>query len=212
MCSADGTEVRLGDFGLSTGNKWSKNYGAGTAGYMSPECIGYRNGPKAYSPQSNDVWSLGVILTSMISGHNPWKRAVMSDECFRAFLSEPDFLQNMLPISKTANRILQRIFAAPTRRVTLPKLRQLVSNADTFFMTDDEIAHSSPFVQWAAASYMGLHDSSSGINSLSASCSVDIKSACGGQIAEDLGGVELGGRVRHSTKRSQSLPPQAAPF
>ena len=36
MCNDDGSEVRLGDFGLSTNSKWSTNFGAGTAGYMSP--------------------------------------------------------------------------------------------------------------------------------------------------------------------------------
>lgn len=36
MCNKDGSEVKLGDFGLSTDSEWSKNFGAGTAGYMSP--------------------------------------------------------------------------------------------------------------------------------------------------------------------------------
>lgn len=36
MCNEDGTKVSLGDFGLATDNRWSRNFGAGTAGYMSP--------------------------------------------------------------------------------------------------------------------------------------------------------------------------------
>jgi serine/threonine protein kinase len=36
MCNEDATYVRLGDFGLATDHKWSKNFGAGTSGYMSP--------------------------------------------------------------------------------------------------------------------------------------------------------------------------------
>lgn len=36
LCSADGTQVKLSDFGLSTNSKLSTNFGAGTAGYMSP--------------------------------------------------------------------------------------------------------------------------------------------------------------------------------
>lgn len=36
MCNEDGTEVRLGDFGLSTDSKCSRNFGAGTSAYMSP--------------------------------------------------------------------------------------------------------------------------------------------------------------------------------
>lgn len=36
MCNEDGTRVQLGDFGLSTDSRWSRNFGAGTSGYMSP--------------------------------------------------------------------------------------------------------------------------------------------------------------------------------
>lgn len=139
----------------------------------SAECIGYQNGPDAYSPRANDVWSLGIIFTSMISGHNPWKRAVMTDNCFRAFIRDPNFLRSMLPISKAASNILQRIFVSPGRRITLPRLRQLVLDADTLFMSDAEITSASVYVQWAAASYMGVHPSSSGDDSMS---SVDLVS------------------------------------
>ncbi|KAF7797068.1 hypothetical protein EIP86_008260 [Pleurotus ostreatoroseus] len=161
MCNEDGTAIRLGDFGLSTASKSSSNFGAGTTGYMSPECIGYNGGPPFYSPRSNDVWSLGIIFTSMISGHNPWKAAVMTDDCFRSFIRDPNFLQAMLPISKAASGILQRIFVSPERRIRLSKLRELVLAADTFFMTDEEIAVSNVYLQAAAASYLGHHPSAS---------------------------------------------------
>lgn len=36
MCNEDGSQLRLGDFGLSTDSRWSRNFGAGTSGYMSP--------------------------------------------------------------------------------------------------------------------------------------------------------------------------------
>lgn len=145
------------------------------------ECIGYQNGPEAYSPRSNDVWSLGIILTSMISGHNPWKRAVMTDDCFRAFIRDPGFLRTMLPISISANDILQKIFVSPTRRLTLPKLRRMIVNIDTFFMSDDEIAQSSVYVQWAAASYMGLHPSTSGTGTPSVGLVINMPMGNNGQ-------------------------------
>ncbi len=79
----------------------------------------------------------------------------MTDDCFRAFVHDPTFIRNMLPISSAADGILRRIFVRPSRRISLSKLRQLVLDADTFFMTDDEIALSTPYVQLAAASYLG---------------------------------------------------------
>ena len=36
MCSRDGTQVKIGDFGLATDSVASRNFGAGTSGYMSP--------------------------------------------------------------------------------------------------------------------------------------------------------------------------------
>ncbi|KAI0088817.1 kinase-like domain-containing protein [Irpex rosettiformis] len=154
MCNEDGTQVMLGDFGLSTDTKWSKNFGAGTSAYMSPECIGVVGGMEAYSSPSNDIWSLGVILTSMISGHNPWRQAVMSDDCFRTYVNNPGFFRYMLPISPSADTILRRIFTNHDNRISLRKLRRMVLAVDTFFMTDEEIAGASAYVQAAAAAYL----------------------------------------------------------
>ena len=36
MCNKDGTQLKLGDFGLATDTSFSRNFGAGTSGYMSP--------------------------------------------------------------------------------------------------------------------------------------------------------------------------------
>ena len=146
------------------------------------------------------MWSLGIIFTSMVSGHNPWKRAVMTDDCFRAFIRDPSFLRSMLPISKAANSILQRIFVAPNRRLTLPKLRRMVLEADTFFMTDDEIGRANVYVQCAAASYMGLHQSSSGDTSAS-SVGVLIDVAIGKRQEQ-----KLEGEGAEASKAVQSLP------
>ena len=182
MCNEDGSKIRLGDFGLSTDTKWSKNFGAGTSAYMSPgmhanalrplvssnvkayssECIGVVGGMETYSAPSNDIWSLGVILTSMISGHNPWRQAVMSDDCFRTYVNNPGFFRYMLPISTAADSILRSIFTNYDNRISLRRLRRMVLAVDTFFMTDDEIANASTYVQMAAASYLcDAHPSSS---------------------------------------------------
>lgn len=44
MCNRDGTQLKLGDFGLATDSEASRNFGAGTSGYMSPGKI-----PLSYS-------------------------------------------------------------------------------------------------------------------------------------------------------------------
>lgn len=111
-------------------------------------------GRVGYHTGANDIWSLGIIFTSMISGHNPWRRAVMTDDCFRSYIGNPNFFRLMLPISPAADDILRSIFAPSEVRISLSDLRRKIVEADTFFLTDDQIAHSSKFVQLAAASYL----------------------------------------------------------
>lgn len=118
------------------------------------ECIGIVGGPDSYCARSNDVWALGVIFTSMISGHNPWRRAILTDDCFRSYVNNPGFFREMLPISLGADAILRRIFTNDECRVSLIKLRRMILDADTFFMTDQEIARSGQYVQMAARSYL----------------------------------------------------------
>ncbi|PCH45060.1 kinase-like protein, partial [Wolfiporia cocos MD-104 SS10] len=133
LVNESGTRVFLSDFGLSTGRAFSRTYGAGSSYYMSPECIGIHGPITPYSTRANDVWALGVILTAMISGHNPWRRATYTDECYRAYLQDQDFLYRTLPISSGANDILQRIFTSdPSRRITIPFLRLKIMQVDTF--------------------------------------------------------------------------------
>lgn len=70
----------------------------------------------------------------MISGHNPWRRAIVADECYRAYIRDSDFLCKTLPISRSANNILQRIFTSDSsQRITLPYLRLLIMQTDTFY-------------------------------------------------------------------------------
>lgn len=138
------------------------------------ECIGIVGGPDSYCARSNDVWSLGVILTSMISGHNPWRKAVLTDDCFRAYVNNPGFFRDMLPISSSADFILRRIFTNDEHRVSLSKLRRLILDVDTFFMSDEEIGSSSTYVQMAAVSYLCQPQPPSSSSRLSSSRGVDV--------------------------------------
>ncbi|KIK68039.1 hypothetical protein GYMLUDRAFT_216491 [Collybiopsis luxurians FD-317 M1] len=154
LCSQDGEHIYLADFGLSTQNKVSDDFGCGSSYYMSPECIGKEFKHGKYSTRHSDIWSLGVILTNMIAGRNPWRYAMTTDDCFSAFLYNRDFLRTVLPISNQANRILKRIFHLnPLNRITIPDLRCEILAVDTFFMSQEELGLSSDVVRTAAAYY-----------------------------------------------------------
>ncbi|KAK4703130.1 hypothetical protein P7C70_g3087, partial [Phenoliferia sp. Uapishka_3] len=155
LCQDDGRKVVLADFGLATSDKTSGDFGCGSTFYMSPECQGglfQRLG--SYSTSHNDVWSLGVILVNLACGRNPWKQACPSDETFRAYLANPDFLRSILPISDHTNRILKRVFALnPQARIGLKELRQEILSVKTFTMTEDELRGATRATREAARAF-----------------------------------------------------------
>ncbi|KAJ7764989.1 serine/threonine protein kinase, negative regulator of sexual conjugation and meiosis [Mycena maculata] len=143
LCDSLGN-IRLADFGLSTQSGLTSEFGLGSPYYMSPEAISTEYTRGAYSSRHADIWSLGVILTNMICGRNPWKTAEPTDECFRSYLTDNDFLLKALPISEGANVILKRCFKLhPAARPSIPQIRQAVLKLDTFFLSDAELAHAS---------------------------------------------------------------------
>ncbi|CCM05863.1 uncharacterized protein FIBRA_08099 [Fibroporia radiculosa] len=150
----EASEIVLGDFGLSTKSRTSTTFGCGSSNYISPECIGKECRYRPYSPRIADVWALGVILVNMIAGRHPWNNAATDDKCFMRFMVRPGFLRKMLPISRSANTILRRIFTLDAGlRITIPELRTAILKVDTFFMAQDEIEKGNRFLRFAAAAY-----------------------------------------------------------
>ncbi|KAL1933664.1 hypothetical protein VTP01DRAFT_7754 [Rhizomucor pusillus] len=134
-----GKTVKLADFGLATTEVISTDYGCGSTFYFSPECQGDSSNRKkriGYATAPNDVWALGVILVNLAAGRNPWRQASLSDETFYAYLSDPNFLLKILPISRELNQILKRIFCIdPLRRISLNELRERIKRCKYFTRT-----------------------------------------------------------------------------
>ncbi|KAJ7129552.1 kinase-like domain-containing protein [Mycena epipterygia] len=146
LCDTQGDTIRLrlADFGLSTQSRLCSDFGLGSPYYMSPESINAEHTSGTYSTRHCDIWALGVILTNMICGRNPWKTAEPKDECFLAFLTDNDFLLKVLPISKGVNTILKRCFRLhPLTRPSISQIREEVLKLDTLFMSDAELVYAS---------------------------------------------------------------------
>ncbi|KAI7861951.1 kinase-like domain-containing protein [Spinellus fusiger] len=140
-----GRTIKLADFGLATTDTISKDYGCGSTFYFSPECQGElaRDSTRVgYATASNDVWALGVILINLATGRNAWRLASLKDDSFRAYLSDPDFLLKILPISRELSRILKRILCVdPMRRICLDELRERIERCKFFTRTAEVDAY-----------------------------------------------------------------------
>lgn len=173
LVSAELQNAYLGDFGLATRTESSTNFGAGSSYYMSPgqytigiskqetdtvlslECLNADGHHTSYSPRRADIWALGVILTNMITGRCPWKRAALDDGCFHNYVRDPTFLRQMLPLSTAADSILRRIFTIlPEDSIDLQTLRQVISETDTFYMSEEDLSNASVHVKDAYDSYV----------------------------------------------------------
>ncbi|KAG8900844.1 hypothetical protein FRB99_005738 [Tulasnella sp. 403] len=128
-------KLALADFGLSTNDEYSTEFGVGSSYYMSLECGGGvdRHGIRqtAYSSRNNDVWSLGVLLINFACGRNPWVRAHPTEDTFAAFTRDPNYLLSILPISSELNDLLKAIFDLdPFNRIGLDDVIDRVKRID----------------------------------------------------------------------------------
>ncbi|KAG9309856.1 kinase-like domain-containing protein [Chiua virens] len=132
MCDADGTRIRISDFGLSTNRRICRDGGCGTASYMAPECWDERD--VFYYADAADIWSLGVILFNMVTCQYPWEVACRTDEKYAAFVSDRGYLLHTLPVSEPLSELLYRIWnPVPMRRMSIPAIREAVLEMETFY-------------------------------------------------------------------------------
>ncbi|EJF63752.1 Pkinase-domain-containing protein [Dichomitus squalens LYAD-421 SS1] len=154
LVNEDGSEIKLADFGLATTSKVSGTFGCGSGHYMAPECIGLEFDYTPYSTEACDVWSLGIILVNLVAGRNPWTYALSTDRAFSHYLSNPNHMRDVLPVSEEAQYILRGVLNPdPVERWTLQELRQHIEEVETFFMSEEDIAVASKHVQLVAATY-----------------------------------------------------------
>ncbi|KAF9482300.1 kinase-like protein [Pholiota conissans] len=136
LCFDDGLRVAITDFGLATTDKVSDEFRTGSVYHMSPECQGGEFAPTGhYSPMSNDIWSLGIILLNLATGRNPWKSATPGDPTFQAYLRDPmAFLPSVLPISPEINEILVRMLEVDWReRASIREVRYAIEEITSFY-------------------------------------------------------------------------------
>ncbi|KAN0097955.1 Pkinase domain containing protein [Tylopilus felleus] len=132
MCNADGTKIKIGDFGLSTNRRICRDGGCGTLPYMSPECLDKH--ALGYDANQADIWSLGVILFNMVTLRFPWEQAAATDNEYMAFLAKKNHILRTYPISESLSGLLCRIWdPTPMKRMSIPAIRRAILEMDTFY-------------------------------------------------------------------------------
>lgn len=112
---------------------------------LDEECSTHRSGdPATFSPKASDVWSLGMILLALVTGHCAWTSVEHPDYRDR-YRTNPDlFWKERFPISGDLRVLLNRVFIEKAEeRITLQELRDAVSTMGTLYLTREELAGAS---------------------------------------------------------------------
>ncbi|KAI9320440.1 kinase-like domain-containing protein [Dichotomocladium elegans] len=136
-----GYTLKIADFGLATLDSVTNELECGSTLYFSPESQEAHTpfpSSHTYATAPNDVWALGIILINLAARRNPWHRACLDDETFKAYLADRDHIYRVLPISRQLHEILKRVLCIdPTRRIGLDELETLIRQCEFFTRTAD---------------------------------------------------------------------------
>lgn len=100
------------------------------------ELLKYGRESAGYSPESADVWALGIVLVNMVVGDNPWPVASLNNDSFRNYTYHRDkfFTRSFPMISGELNKLLKKVLHPfPRRRMTLGELRQEILSIKSFY-------------------------------------------------------------------------------
>ena len=153
LITGDGGVAKLADFGLSTQDKYTDDFGVGSVRYMAPECFGHcgqdeddsgiGNDVDCYNAPAADIWAMGILLMNMIFGRCPWYEATQSDKIFQQYTSnDPQVLKKNLNLTKALDDFLKaNVFNLdPEKRCDINEFDAFVSSQKTLTDSDDSAA------------------------------------------------------------------------
>ena len=111
---SDGT-VRLLMETQGQGGSWT---------YMAPEVVSRED---IFDGFAIDLWAIGIILYTMLTGHQPFKYANLADERFASLCERGQLRENLdycnIPLSNEACDLLQNmLWRDPSKRLTLAQV------------------------------------------------------------------------------------------
>lgn len=107
-----------------------------------------------YSPEANDVWSLGVLFLELACGDRVWDVPCNTDAQYQKFRADPSaFIRAEYPLSDRTRLLLLRILSPESYRISLEALREEIYSIDDFYLSDHELATAAARVQENAIRY-----------------------------------------------------------
>ena len=117
----DKMEVKLGDFGLATKLEFDgekKKTICGTPNYIAPEIL---EGKSGHSYEV-DIWSLGVIIYTLIIGKPPFETPDVKTTYKKIRMNSYSFPEH-IPVSDPVRNLITRILNLdPTKRPNLDEI------------------------------------------------------------------------------------------
>lgn len=138
----DTIQIKLIDFGLSYYSKKKRNCfdSVGTINYCAPEIFEETN--EGYNPYKSDLWSLGIVLYSMLNFHSPYITPVENNDMFVDFLNRERYHDD-----DTLNSIIKKLCNSenPNNRLSCSDIKKFLEHEslDTNYLytVNDEIKH-----------------------------------------------------------------------
>eukprot|EP01036_Dinobryon_divergens_P039096 gene39096-51459_t len=98
--------------------------------FKAPEVFNGDNSLQFVNPMLCDIWALGIILFSCLTGELPLNSALPVDPAYNLIVTEPDGVQQLVdinqlrPISANAADLIQKMLREnPNERITIAQIR-----------------------------------------------------------------------------------------
>jgi len=131
-------EMKLGDFGLATSEKWTYENTVGSDRYMSPEQ--YDSAGAGYSPEHADIWAIGICLMNILFSRNPFTTPTESDPLFLDFSRDKQSLFDVFPtMSQDTFEVIAQCMSLDPRKRSLSGVRAALERAISFTTFDESL-------------------------------------------------------------------------
>lgn len=131
-------EMKLGDFGLATSEKWTYETTVGSDRYMSPEQ--YDSAGAGYSPEHADIWAIGICLMNILFSRNPFTTPTESDPLFLDFSRDKQSLFDVFPtMSQDTFEVIAQCMSLDPRKRSLSGVRAALERAISFTTFDESL-------------------------------------------------------------------------